>query len=283
MVKGIILDIDGVIIGEKKGINFPNPHPQVISKLKQIRAKGIPIALCTAKPQFAMKDVVIKIGLDNYHVTDGGAVIINPINKKIAKKITISKKIVKEILQFFLKNDVYTEFYTVNSYVIQENQVSDITRKHTPILMKKPKIVTSLINKSLTSGITKIMLVAKNEKDKLRIANMLKPFCKKVNIYWGLHPTALPLQFGVLTALDVSKKKGCMEVSKNTNVPFKQMLGVGDALGDWQFIKMCKYQAATGNAKQELKNLVLKNKKHGYIGPSVNQNGIISILKHFGL
>lgn len=241
MVKGIILDIDGVIIGEKLGINFPNPHPKVINKLKQTRAKGIPIALCTAKPQFAIQDIVSKIGLDNYHVTDGGTVIINPIRAKIAKKFTLPRKKAKEIIQFFIKKNIYTELYTIDSYLIQKSQVSDITSKHTDILQKKPDIVSSLANQSLTSDITKIVLVAKNEKDKLKVIKMFKPFNKKVNIYWGLHPSSLPLQFGILTAPNVSKRQGCKEISKNINVPFKHILGVGDTLGDWQFINMCGY------------------------------------------
>ena len=35
--KIIILDIDGVIVGEKIGFNSPDPHRDVIEKLKKIR------------------------------------------------------------------------------------------------------------------------------------------------------------------------------------------------------------------------------------------------------
>ena len=35
-VKGIILDVDGVIVGEKIGFNSPNPHIDVINKLPNI-------------------------------------------------------------------------------------------------------------------------------------------------------------------------------------------------------------------------------------------------------
>jgi len=40
-IKAIILDVDGVIVGEKIGFNAPYPHLDVINKLKQIREKGI--------------------------------------------------------------------------------------------------------------------------------------------------------------------------------------------------------------------------------------------------
>ncbi len=281
-VKGIILDVDGVIIGEKAGFNFPDPHPEVVAKLRQVRKRGIPIALCTAKPQFSISRLIKKIGLDNYHIADGGGVIINPVQNKIVKKNLINSRLAKNIIQYFLDKNVYTEFYTVSDYVIQKNQISQITAKHTPILLKKPRVVKSLADEVLKSKITKIILVAKDEEDKKRIIKLLKPFAEKLNLYWGLHPSALPLQFGVLTAPGVSKRNGAVEIAKNMKVSFKNMLGVGDAKGDWEFIRLCQYRAAMGNAKQDLKDLVLaKDREFSFIGPSVNENGIIKILEHF--
>jgi len=46
MIKGLILDVDGVLIGRKKGYNWPEPHPLVIQTLKLLREKGIIVSLC---------------------------------------------------------------------------------------------------------------------------------------------------------------------------------------------------------------------------------------------
>ncbi len=51
MINAIILDIDGVIVGEKIGFNSPNPHPDVLKALPNVREKDIPIILCSAKLQ----------------------------------------------------------------------------------------------------------------------------------------------------------------------------------------------------------------------------------------
>lgn len=281
-VKAVILDIDGVIIGKKRGFNFPDPHKDVIKKLRQVRQKGIPIALCTAKPQFSITALVKKLGLNNYHITDGGGVIVNPIEDKVIKRNLIDSRLAKEVVEFFISKNTYVEFYTVYDYVIQKSQVSEITDKHTPILHQEPRIVDLLPVESEKAEITKIMLIPKDEQDKERVITLLEPFRKKLNIYWGVHPSALPLQFGVLTALGVSKKQGAEEISTNINVPFENTLGVGDTEGDWQFMEMCKYAAAVGNAKDELKELI-KTKGLGnyYIGPSVDENGIIEILDYF--
>ena len=49
MIKAIITDIDGVIVGKKHGVNFPLPNDDVIQKLKNLHKTGFPIVLCTAK------------------------------------------------------------------------------------------------------------------------------------------------------------------------------------------------------------------------------------------
>ena len=104
-IKGIILDIDGVIVGEKIGFNSPSPHPDVISALKQIKSKGIPISLCTAKPHFAIKDIIENAELDNLHITDGGGVIIDPIDNVILKSNIIDSDIANDLL-LTLKGEV---------------------------------------------------------------------------------------------------------------------------------------------------------------------------------
>ena len=71
-IKAVILDVDGVIVGEKIGYNSPDPHPGVVAKMQQLRDRGIKIVLCTAKPHFAIRGIIKSANLDNPHITDGG-------------------------------------------------------------------------------------------------------------------------------------------------------------------------------------------------------------------
>lgn len=281
-IKGIILDVDGVIVGEKIGFNSPNPHPDVMNKLKAIHEKGIAISLCTAKPHFSIRTIIDGCKLDNLHITDGGAVIINPIDNTIIKKHIIDKEVAKQILDIYLENGVYIEFYTVEDYVIQKNQISNITEQHRHILQREPKIVKSLVEESIDSEITKIMPIALDEKDKERVEKLFGKLNTNLTLSWGIHPVALPLQFGIITAPRISKKQGAIDISESTGVAFENMLGVGDSASDWQFIELCKYGAAMENASQGLKDLVsTKGEKLYYIGGHVDENGILEILNYF--
>ena len=256
-IKGIILDVDGVIVGEKIGFNSPDPNIEVINKLKEIKAKGIAISLCTAKPQFSIKSIIDAAGLDNFHITDGGGVIIDSLNNEIRKKHVIDKELAIKALKLCLENGIYTECYTVNDYYIQGNQVSDITKKHIHILQKDPIIVKDLISESINCDITKIMPIALDNEDKIRVIELFGKSNIELDLSWGIHPVALPLQFGIVTAPGITKKQGAIEISKGVNVPLENILAVGDSTSDWQFISLCGYGAAMGNASQELKDLVV--------------------------
>ena len=117
-----------------------------------------------------------------------------------------------------------------------------------------------------------------------RISKIFKPYDKELILSWGIHPIALPLQFGIITSKGISKESGAKDIAKYYNLPFDEILGVGDTTSDWHFIKLCGYAAAMGNASNELKKLVSsKGKRHSYIGSSVDDNGIINIFKNFNL
>lgn len=47
MIKAIITDIDGIIVGKKQGVNFPLPNELVIQKLKELHNNGLAIILCS--------------------------------------------------------------------------------------------------------------------------------------------------------------------------------------------------------------------------------------------
>lgn len=284
MIKAVILDVDGVIIGEKIGYNSPHPHPDVLIALKNVRASGIPIILCTAKPHYAISDIIEGAKLDNPHITDAGAVIIDPIDKAIVKQAVIEKSLAWEVLDLLIKENVYVEFYSTEDYFIQENKQSEITQKHNHILQRKPKPLQDIVQESIHYNITKIMPIAKDVSDKQRVSEILQPYIGVLSISWGLHPIALPAQFAIITARGSSKKEAAEEAIRSIGLHSIDVLGIGDSTLDWGFIEICGYGATLENGSHEIKELV-KQKGEGkyYIGKSVDENGILDIFEHFKL
>lgn len=283
IVKAIILDVDGVIVGEKTGFNSPYPHPEVVEKIKQIRLSGIPISLCTAKPHFAIDKIIKDSRLDSFHITDGGGVVINPIENKIVEQNLLPGEIASQLITDFINEGIYTEYYTVDEYVIQASQAGDITIKHEHVIQSPPRKTSSLAGSAKSAQITKIMPIAINESQKPTVEKVFNTYKDQLVLSWGVHPVILPLQFGIVTAPGISKAHGAQVIAKTNNIPLKDTLGVGDSLSDWQFVGLCGYASAMGNAKQDFKDRVSSKGENGYIGPSVDNNGIIKIFDYFGI
>ena len=80
----------------------------------------------------------------------------------------------------------------------------------------------------------------------------------------------------------ISKKQAADEISHKYGVKHEEMLGVGDSTSDWQFMEMCGYVGAMGNADDQLKNLISSKPVGQYfVGGSVNENGVLGILDFF--
>ena len=283
MIRGIILDVDGVIVGEKAGYNSPNPNPDVIERLKQIKSNGILISLCTAKPHYAIRQIINDANLRNLHITDGGAVIIDPIENIILESHTIDKNIAKQVVNKYLDSGVYVEAYAVENYMLEKNQQSELTDLHQHILQTAPVIVESLRAEIDNHHIVKIMPIANDENDKARLEEIFKPFATKLTLSWGVHPIALPHQFGIITAKGISKKQAVLHIAESSGISTDQLLGIGDSTSDWQFIEHCGYGATLENGSPELKDLIRSKETQSHFGGSVDTNGILDIFDYFKL
>jgi HAD superfamily hydrolase (TIGR01484 family) len=283
MIKALILDIDGILVGEKIGYNSPHPHPEVIARLKAIRERGIPISLCTGKPYYAVEQIIEDAGLHNLHITEGGAVITDPIDNVVLKSHNVDTETAERLVASLLSKGVYTEVYTLDTYWVQKDQKRELTKTHEHILQTAPQLVGDLLSVVSKQPIVKIMPVAKDDSEKEKVIEIYEAFKEKATLSWGTHPIALPHQFAIITAQGISKRQAAHEIASQENVKPADMLGVGDSTSDWQFIQDCGYGATLENGSPELKELLSAKGSQMYIGTSVDANGILKVLDYFNL
>ncbi|HCM37824.1 MAG: hypothetical protein UV61_C0008G0081 [Candidatus Gottesmanbacteria bacterium GW2011_GWB1_43_11] len=280
MIKGIILDVDGVIVGGKPGVNFPVPHKDVIDALRSISRSGIYVSLCTAKPGFAISRLVKQIGLDTIHISNGGAEVINHVQNKILENHSIDIESGARFVKETRARRLYTEAYTTVGYAIEKGSFCKLTEINMSILDTKPLQVSSLEDFVRQNEIVKIMPAAFNDFDKQTIESLMSNF-SKLQLQWGGNLAYAPTLFGVVTQNGVTKKSGACDISKHTGIPFDKMLGIGDGLSDLEFMQLCTYIGTVANAEEKVKEYVKNRKSNGYIGRSVDENGILDILKYF--
>lgn len=278
MIKAIITDIDGVLVGDKIGVNSPYPNDLVVKRLKQIHETGIPIILCSGKPHYAIGKIISDCNLDNPHITDGGALIINPTTNTIIKKHVMDPTLVTHIVSAYIQENMYVEIYTPDSYLIQKSQVREpLTKLHTYVLQTPPVLVTDLTKESLLHEVIKVVPIAVDRNNTIRLKQIFDPFASNLTLAINVHPIANPHQFGLITAKGVSKKQSALDAMTSINIPPNEFLGIGDSTSDWSFMELCGVSATVSNGSDELKKQVT------FIGPSVDDNGMLTILDHFKL
>jgi len=284
MIRGLILDIDGILVGEKINYNSPWPHPEVMAKLKTIHASGIPVTLCTGKPHYAVGKIIHDCNLQTPHITDGGAVIIDPITDTIVRKHVMDTDLVRALVKTYLDADMYVEVYTPYSYIIQKSQYREnLTPVHAHVLQTQPVQVNSLLDEINNQEVIKVMPVATDEKDKERLLSLFAPFTNRAQVSMGLHPVANPHQFGLITTKGISKKQSALDVVAAINLDIKDCLGAGDSTSDWQFIEFTGYGATLGNGSAGIKERIRTKGDNGYIAEkTVDENGFLDVLAHFG-
>jgi hydroxymethylpyrimidine pyrophosphatase-like HAD family hydrolase len=279
MIKAVIADVDGVMVGKQEGVNFPLPHKDVIEVLKQVSNNGIPIVLCTAKFRRAVDGIITAAQLSNPHITDGGALIINPLDgNKIIQEHTLDDAVVREYLA---QTQLYTEVYSADNYYIRKDADPELLEKRLKLLQAKPIFVDDLFEVISSVPVIKIMSIAKDDSERIVIEDRLKQLGPRVNAIWSQHPYLVPWRFTIITAPNVSKDTGAVEVAEHLNISLDEILAIGDQPADWVFMKLCGYVATIGNNK-DLEKLAATKDQH-YLGRSVDDNSIIAAFQYFGI
>lgn len=285
MIKAVVLDIDGVIVGTKKGINFPHPGKRVCEALRKVHHSGIPVVFITAKASFAASENIKLVGIDNPHIADAGAVLFNPIQGTILHVKSISSKDIRHILSA-TPNDKLVILFTIKDYFILKKvkeKFPDFVLKYGEFMERLPILIERFDGIIKNEEITKINIAAFDEKEKNQITKMISKSPGHFSYRWGTTPYFTPIQVMIITASGVSKKSGVETLVKDLKLSLDEVLGVGDMMLDWDFLEVCGYKATLANASIELKNKFDFSDKRQFIGRHVDEDGLIDILKHFSI
>ncbi len=280
-IRAIIADVDGVMVGDKAGVNFPLPSATVIDALRRVNQNGIPVVLCTAKFRVAIDQIIVAARLNNPHIADSGALIIDPLgSKKIVAEHAIDPAIVVEYLSH---DQAYTELYSASAYYVRRDSDEVLRNKRSQLLQLEPVLVDSLTETARTETIIKMISYANDVNDMSRIEAQVTPLGDRLNFIWSTHPFMMPRQLCVMTAPRVSKKQASLEVAQYLGVAFDAILGIGDSPADWNFMGLCKYVATVGDSAQLRERCLSKGQENYFAGGSVDDDGFLEILNHFNL
>lgn len=285
MIKAVVLDIDGVIVGTKKGINLPNPSPLVSQALRRVHDSGIPVVFITAKTSFAAAKNIKYVGIDNPHIADSGAVLFNPVRGEMLDVKALSVVDAAHIFSL-IPESVYTNLFTARDYFIlkkMQGKFPEFVKKYGDFMQRMPIAVENFNQVIAQKKVVKINIYSFNAQEKNKITDLISKSKGKFTYKWAGNPHLAPVEVMVITSLGVSKKSGVEMLARGLKVSLGEILGVGDMLQDWDFMEACGYKATLANGSRELKSKLDFSDKKQFMGGHVDQGGILDILKYFKL
>lgn len=279
MIKAVILDIDGVILGHEEGLTFPFPTDLVQKRLQNL-SMTTAISLCTVKAYFAVEPIIKACGIEkNFHITDAGATLVQGATLETTTT-TIDQQQAKKLINELRLSDIYIEWYAGNDYYALEHENSLIRDGRTKLLGREATIT----NDVSISNISKIIAFPLNELQTVELIAVSKKYSDFVSLHWGINPSLIPKTNAFLTHPTATKRSGVEKIAQLTGISLTETLAVGDSTNDWTFMELCGYKATLDNGTPELKELVLNQGDHGFVTEkNVEQNGIIEIFEHFNL
>ncbi|MBP7832383.1 MAG: HAD family phosphatase [Candidatus Levybacteria bacterium] len=283
MIKAIVTDVDGVIIGNKDGFNFPTPSIKVSQALQSVNKK-IPVVLCTAKVSFAIEHIIKDLKLENPHIGDGGALIFDAMQDKIITRHVLDNTVAKNIISFCCAHKLHISAHTVNTLFIDKSHNAHITEKRKRILGRDLEVVEELSSHIDPHEIIKLTVTLQNENEKSIFLKNIEPYMNDIHLIFSHHPITVPWEYAIISAKGISKASASKEVAKSLNISMEEVLGIGDGISDWIFMKECGYVGVVGETSNELIELSKTKGEGNYCNAqSVDQDGMVEILKYFKL
>jgi hydroxymethylpyrimidine pyrophosphatase-like HAD family hydrolase len=141
-------------------------------------------------------------------------------------------------------------------------------------------VVPSLKTCAKQGGITKLAVIG-DSPEKEKIKKLFEPFEDSLSLNFSTHPITETTQFGLISKKGISKKQGAIELSSLLNIPLENMLGMGDGLMDLEFMRVCGFCGTLAQADESVKKFVEGRGVCGFVGPSVDENGMLDVLAYF--
>ena len=259
MVKAIFFDIDGTLVSFKTH-TIPE---STLNALAQLREKGIKVFISTGRPKVLMTKAVGDLEFDGY-ITLNGAYCFTSDHRDIYKK-GIPEEDVERLIEF---NKLHPEipFVFVHDDTWFITGVNESVRKVADLIeISIPPVCP--IEEARGKEILQIMGYFEAGNDKEVFADVLK-HCEPMRWY--------PL-FADIIARGNSKSHGIDKVIEYYGIDLQDTMAFGDGGNDIPMLRHAGIGIAMGNAAPEVQNA------SDYVTTSVDEDGILNALKHFGL
>lgn len=258
MIKAIFFDIDETLISK----NHPQISGGVVNALKCLREKGIKLFIASGRHALEIEELGIndKFIFDGYLTLNGGycynqkeVIYKNPINKEDIARIVSYVDEHNLACSFVESNDLYVNL--VNDYVVEAQK--SINTSIPPVKDAKRALENDVYQVNPFVG----------EEDVIKLTAELEN-CKYTKWHDGAYD---------LIAKNGGKQEGIKAVLKYYDIKLEETMAFGDGHNDVDMLKLVSIGVCMANGHPE--TIACSD----YVTDTVDNDGIVSALKHFKL
>ncbi len=243
MIKMVVLDIDGTILG--KTFKISERTKKCFDRLMK---SGVKIVLATGRMYYATIHIAKELNLHDPIITYQGAYIREIIGKNnVLRDVSVPADIAKEVIKTIKRNNIHINIYA-NDTLFVEND-GDII-KHYCVDRKIPyKVVSDLLALDYPSY-HKVLAI---DNDTQKITDLIELLQEKFSD--KLHITRSTPHYCEVSNLCATKGDCVAFLAQKWGIKKEEIIAIGDQENDIEMLLAAGIKVAMGNATQRLKDI----------------------------
>lgn len=265
MYKLIAVDMDGTMLNDQHALT-----PEVIHAVREAKAAGIKIVLCTGRPLPGVQRYVDQLSLreeGDYIAVFNGALVQETFTSRVISQLDMLYEDVRELeylsrelpiaMQYFSEKHIYTPQRDIDKYTVLDAYLNNI-----------PLRVRTLEEVGPSVALPKVMFVGDKE-DIDRTELLLPEKIKARNKI--MRSTSHFLEF---LHPEASKGNAVMDLAARLGIAREEVMCIGDNGNDLSMIEAAGCGVAMGNAIPEIKAAA------DIITSTNNENGVAEAINN---
>lgn len=246
MIRLIATDLDGTLMS----VDHLTITPRTINTLKMAHDRGVKFAIATGRPLGLTGDVIKQIPFTDYIIYSNGACVFDRNADKIIYSNLIENGLARELISYFLENNVFFEIYVdgTSHYQLGTEDLFDTSSFPKKFIDEATKTMTGhkdLLKYLGNLDIEKITLYSVKDEDYKRFEEKFLSYDLSIACSFKGNLEA--------TVKSADKGKALDGICKAIGITADECMSFGDAGNDRPMLEFAKYSFAMENGTDECK------------------------------
>jgi hypothetical protein len=268
----IVADVDGTLLGR----DHVNVSPRVARAIRDARAAGIRVALCTGRPMASLSKVAAPLDLPGPHVAFDGALVAAP-GRRPVHRVPLPEGAARRLVEAARALDLCVELYRADGHYVERPW--PLALEHARLIRVEPRVrsLDEVIDESAPGEIVKGQLIGEGEADRAKI-RQVEAIGLPVRFGWATPPPGHRwLDYVNVTHPDVNKGAALAALARALGVPLARTMALGDGPNDAPLLETAGLGIAMGNAVEPLKRIA------DVVVPPVDEDGMAVAIEEYAL